>query len=83
MKPEDTRWDRVHRWELEYDRSHLIQLTPEEKLRIYDEMHEEVMRLCPEKLGLKKISAPDDAYRDPHLADLLALRASLLKIYHR
>ena len=66
-----------------YDRSSLQHLSPEEKIGIYEEMLEEVRRLCPEKLGLKKISTPDDAYHDPHLADLLAMRDSLLKAYGR
>ena len=79
MKPEDDRWDQVRRWELEHDRSHLQHLSPEEKIGIYESMFEEVRRLYPEKLGLKKISTPDDAYHDSHLADLLAMRDSLLK----
>jgi hypothetical protein len=54
-----------------------------QKIGIYEEMLEEVKCLCPEKLGLKKISALDDAYRDLHLADLLAMRASLIKAYRR
>jgi hypothetical protein len=83
MKPEDQRWDRVRLWEREYDRWRLQRLSPEEKIGIYEEMLEEVKCLCPEKLGLKKISVLDDAYRDLHLADLLAMRASLIKAYRR
>jgi hypothetical protein len=82
MKPPDDRWDRVHRWELEYDRTRYRNMSPDEKLRLFDEMHEVVRRRCPEKLVNKKMTV-EDAYRDPHIADLLAMRANLLKAYGR
>ena len=84
MNSDEKRWAQVHRWELSDDRSRLRALSPEAKIRIFEEMRQDVERLQPEKLHRQmNCTTPGDSCRDAHLDDLLALKANLWKAYGR
>lgn len=84
MNSDEKRWAQMHRWELSYDRSRLRGLSPEAKIRIFEEMREDVERLQPERLHRQiSYTTPGDSCRDTHLADLLALKENLWKAYGR
>lgn len=73
----EARWKRFHSWESRYERDQLTKLTPLEKIRLYEDLYQTLLKLRPEMLGCDWTS--DEAGKQDHHLKHLAVLKRILK----
>lgn len=72
----EARWKRFHSWESHYERERVRKLSPVERIRLYEDLYQTVLRVRPE--GIRCRWASDEAGKeDPHIKHLIEIGRAL------